>query len=432
MLRYLLTALPVLTVVAVSLLVLVVGAERPVPGVRVWGGPTDGIGRFSAWIQVDDPARRVGAGDVVRVEARATDGAAAASEVRLDADGRGQVEFDFARPPGRLELRVTDGGGRALGSGSVGLTREVWAQRARRLGGPAVSKAGALGVMIAPLRGTFAVPFSGELVGRVESQGRGASGATVSLSSDGATVSPERAVTDARGNFVVTLRPTEHIVTLRVDVQTKEGQRGELFTSLPVLPGAILVERRGSELVVTSPIERASVDVSLVSEAGRWFGARVRLTPQGDGRALGSLAVPVLPEARLWVVASGDAALASAAAVGWPLFAEAPNAERTFDAVDRLLLDTRPSLESAERARRRGVRRVALLLALAGAGISVTALLIASARVRSTSLAELGKELGDEPSRALVPGRPFRALLTAGLLTLGFFLVAAIVAWRLL
>jgi hypothetical protein len=430
-LRYLLTALPVLTVAVVSLLVLVLGAERPVPSVRVWGGPTDGLSRFSAWIQVEDPATGIGAGDVVQIEARAMGGASAASEVRLDGDGRGQVELDFARPPGQLELNFT-GGGRVLGSGSVGLTREAWQPRVRRLGGPVVSRAGALGVMIAPLRGTFAVPFAGELVGRVEWQERGSPGAVVSSSSDGATVTPERAVTDARGNFVVTLRPTEHIVTLRVTVQTKEGQRGELFTSLPVLPGAILAERRGSELVVTSPIERASVDVSLVSEAGRWFGARVQLTQQGDGRALGSLTMPALPETRLWAVVSGDSALASTAAVGWPLFAEAPNAERTFDAVDRLLLDTRPALESAERARRRGVRRLALLLALLGACVSVASLLLASARARSSSLAELGRELGDGPSRALVPSGPLRALLTAGLLTLGFLLVTAIVAWRLL
>lgn len=431
MLRWLLRSLPVLTVAGVAFLVLVLGAERPVDGVRVWGGPTDALSRFSGWIQLDAPASGVGSGDVVQIEAKSKLAGSARAELKLDRDARAELLLEFGAPPGEIELTI-HGAGRVLGAGRLALARTVWQQKIRRLGGPASSTAAELAIAVAPLHGVFAVPFPGKLVGRVERQGRAVANARVVLASDGAKLDPERTSTDANGAFVISLRPTEHVATLRVSVETDDGPRGELFTSIPVLPGAILVEQRGAELVVRSPLERASADLALVSEAGRWFGARVALSATGDGSAVGSLPLPALPEARLWAVAAGDAALPSAASVGWPLFARSPHAEQSFDAVDRLLLDTRPAAQESERARRRALRRWALLLGLVGAGLSVAALLGASFRARKNSLSELGRELADEPLRTLLPARSTTSLLVAALLLLGFLSLVVIVAWRLL
>jgi hypothetical protein len=284
-------------------------------------------------------------------------------------------------------------------------------------------------VQIAPARGAFAVPFPGELWVRA-SRGAPVADARVEVKADGARVQRLNDQTDARGiaRFLVT--PSEHVVIARVSVVTVDGARAEHSFSVPVVPGAISIERRAGALLVRSPIEREAAFVALVTTEGRLSGARVPLSLVGDGTAQGSLELPPLPSGEVWAIAKSDPSAPSSVSVGWPLF-ENEEAARTFDVGDRLLLDTEVAATARERTRRREIRRLALAVGLSGAFLSALVVLLATWRGRERARTLLSSELGAEQSAELLPRQSARSVLAIVFITLGFLAVAAIAGWRL-
>ncbi|HYO97046.1 MAG TPA: hypothetical protein VER33_21190, partial [Polyangiaceae bacterium] len=130
-------AIPLLTVLAVGYLALHVGAPQPVVGARLWGGPTDALGRWTGWIEagqvevLETPLTRA----LLTVDARARDGRSTGTLVQLDDDGAAEVELDFGRaPPGQLRVRVRSGE-RTLLDSDVGLAHVKWRTRTTRQGG---------------------------------------------------------------------------------------------------------------------------------------------------------------------------------------------------------------------------------------------------------------------------------------------------------
>ncbi|HWA76963.1 MAG TPA: hypothetical protein VG937_31730 [Polyangiaceae bacterium] len=428
--RVLFALLPLVTFVAVGVLVLWVGVARPVESIRVWGGPTDRAARFSGWIEAEVDGHPL-AGQVLRLTARPEQANSVSVAQPLDAQGRAEIQFDFERPPLSFELSAALPGG-TLGAGRIELPAQRWLATAGHRGGfSRLPEASALSLQIAPARGVFAVPFPGELWVRVLRQGTALVDAKVDLKADGAKLLRETAKTDGRGIARFTLTPTEHVVTARANVTASDGLRAELSFSVPVVPGAILIERRGNTLQVRSPIEREEAFVTVVSEQGRWMGARVPLVAVGDGTAQGTLEVPTLPNEPLWAVAKSDPAAPSSLSVGWPLFAGDEPAQ-TFDIGDRLLLDTEPTALARERDRRRGIRRLALAIGLLGAFVSALSVVVATRRGRKAARAHLSEELGPEGSAQLLPQQSVRSILSISLIILGFFAIAAIAGWRLI
>jgi hypothetical protein len=427
--RFLLALLPLTTFVVVGVLVLWIGAPRAVEVVRLWGGPTDRLSRFSGWVEAERDGRPL-SGAKLRVTARPVQGSAASTTSTLDADGRAEVLLDFERIPQSFQLTVETERG-VLGQGQVSLSAERWLAGAGRRGGLShVPQPGLLMVQIAPARGAFAVPFPGVLWVSIARDGVGVPGAKVQLKSDGARLASEFAVSNAQGVARFTLTPTEHVVTARASVVAPDGTRGELFSSVPVVPGAILVEPQGTSLRVRSPVERDSAFIALVSEQGRWSGARVPLSAVGDGTALGVLELASMPTEPSWAVAKSEPNAPTAGCVGWPL-SESAEPAQTLDVADSLLLDTQRAAFAREHERRRGIRRLALGVGLSGALISVLALAWATLRQRKELGSQLAAELGDEESAQLLPSESARSLLAIALIVLGFFAIAAIAAWRL-
>lgn len=427
--RLLLALLPLTTFVVVGVLVLWIGAPRPVEVVRLWGGPTDRLPRFSAWVEVEIDGRPLSGGKL-RLSARPAQGSARSATPTLDAEGRAEFSFDFERAPESFELTVETERG-LLGQGKVALAAQRWLAGAGRRGGfSRVAQTGTLTLQIAPARGAFSVPLPGVLWVRVAQGGAAVQGAKVQLKSDGARLEGESAESNAAGLARFTLTPTEHVVTARVTAVAPDGARGELFSSVPVVPGAIQIERQGGVLRVRSPVERSVAFIALVSENGRWLGARVPLTALGDGTAVGALEVPTLPTEPSWAVAKSEPTAPSSGSVGWPL-AESSEPALTLDVADSLLLDTQRVALGREHERRLGIRRLALGVGLTGALFSVLTLAWATLRQRKQLGSHLAAELGAEPSAELLPPQSARSIAAIALIILGFFAIVAIVAWRL-
>lgn len=429
-------AIPLLAVASIGTLVLWVGAPRPVLSARLWGGPTDRLARFTGLIELERQGdlRVPRSGATVQVSARAESGATAQTVARLDPDGQAEITLDFGRrAPGSFQISLQEAG-RVVAEGRVQLTGAEWAAKASVRGGyfPVASR-GSAALRAAPARGTFAVPFASSLWIRAESAaGRPWPGARLELSSSGARVEPTSLVTDARGFGFASLTPLEHGVTLTVRASgSTDG--AELTASVPVVPGALMAERRDRVLVLRSPIARSEAFVTVVSEAGRLLGARVPLQADAQGMASGSLDLPAELPAKTWAVVESVRGAPSAERVGWPLFDPRGEPAVTFDARDALLLDGFPHARAQERDRQRTVRRIAVGIGLAGALFSAFSVILNARRQGRRLTAHLEAQLTLEGESSIGLAKPSRSglWLAVALIALGFLLTAAVAAWRL-
>jgi hypothetical protein len=429
-------AIPLATIASIGFLILWVGAPRPITSARVWGGPTEGVRRWTGWIEVETlrDGRRPLAGAHVRVTGRVGDGRVAEIDVVLDEAGQGEVALDFGEDVlEALQLTVRHEE-RALVGGEIAIARARWHARASRRGGYFPSSSRGTGALrMAPGRGAFAVPFEAPLWMRAEKDGRPAAGERIQLSSSGARVTPESTVTDAQGIAVVTLAPSEHVVSVSAKIAFA-GDAPALFNaSVPVVPGASLIERRDQVLVVRSPIERPEVYVTLVSEQARLLGTRVPLHTEGNGSSSGSLELPRgLPE-RTWAVVESARGAPLSELVGWPLFTPRDEPAFTFDARDVLALDGFPGATARERKRQLGVRRIALALGLAGAFFSGLVVFWNARRQSRRLTAHLHAQLREEGEGEGVLQKPAGGgvVLAILVIALGFLLTAVVAAWRL-
>jgi hypothetical protein len=435
--RWLLFALPAATVAIVALSLLTAGVPRPVRAALVFGGPTAGDS-LAVRVEVVDVLQGT-LGDVmehpvasgeVRVHA-STGSHESVRGFRLDEEGQAEARLEVGAHQGPVVLSVEQGT-EELARARVELGRDDWRAAARRRGGFATARDGAVEVRFAPARGVLAVPFEEEVWIDVSEGGAPLANVEVGLSSSSARVTPEKATTDAAGRARFRFAPAEHVVSATATVARPPAPARVTF-GIPVVPGAMRALRRGRELVIESPVPREVAYFALVTENARLGGGRVKLSPDALLGASARVPLPELPDAPVYAVVASERDLRSAAAVGWPLTVDpAGPPGRSFDAVDALLADGRPRAVARETARRARVRWVTVLLCAVSL-LAEIALLVRLTRARERALVSSLERSGlDEESleRVAPPGsRYFGVALVT--LAIGFLVVALVAVLRL-
>ena len=431
--------LPAFAVLAVAFAVLVVGRPRPVVGVRIRGGPTEGVRELSWRLELVErlgDLERPLAGRTVSVEARRGGGPASTWTGTLDAEGAASVSVALSgvSASGPVRVHVTTPEARdAVADAGVALTRAEWASSARRRGGwiEGASVAG-MALRAAPARGVFAVPFRDPLWVEVRGDRAGSADIPIGASSEGATLDGTAVVSRAHPRARLFVTPVEHAVSIFLTARVAEGTEARLDLAPAVIPGALHAALEGDALVVESPIVRERAYVAVVSESARVLGATVPLVPDARGGARGVLTVKALPPGPLWAVVSSEPELRSASLVGWPLVvSDSGEPATTFDVPDVLLLDSVGAALSREAARVHRVRALAATfsaLALALAGLLITR---AARRARADLEAHLERAGADEDSTRRVADAGAWSVVVA-LLCLGLAAVMAAMyaLWR--
>ncbi|MFZ5891905.1 MAG: hypothetical protein ACOY0T_12695 [Myxococcota bacterium] len=427
--RSLSALLPVLTLLVVAYIVLVVGAPRGVVSLRLSGGPTDRLARYSALLAAERDGKPF-TGETFELFARSPDGQRAHTRAELDAEGYAEVALEFPRAPGSFRLEISHQG-EALAYGTIQLPNELWRSRAQRRGGFfGRASQGSLKVSMAPGRGVFAVPFTAPLVVRVERAGVPVADAEIDLHSEGARIVPQHGRSDSRGLLQVQLTPFEHVVGLRVKAKSAEDT-GELSANLPVAAGALFAARTATGLRVYSPIVRDSAFVAFLNQDGRLRGQRVALTPSPEGAESAEISLDGLPPGPLWARVSSEALPTGTSLIAWPLFETNDEPPLTWDVPDFILLDSSAEATRREKARRRRVFRLAIGVGLVGAFASILVVLLSARRSSQRLDAHLEGALGAEEALRVAPPAKNRSLISTVLIALGFLVLAALFAWRL-
>src|SRR6478609_11190254 len=187
-------ALPVLTVLVVGYALLVAGVPRKLRGARLYGGPSEGAAVLSLRVEsVEREGERERAfwNGPLRVRAHASGGPEVEVEVVKAVGGVADFEVRFARPVhGPIDLELRDAASAVLASGHFELDPTRWAAHARRRGGWIRGRADrALVLSVAPERGAFVVGSAEALIVRVERAGLPLSGASLTVSAEGARLS---------------------------------------------------------------------------------------------------------------------------------------------------------------------------------------------------------------------------------------------------
>lgn len=442
MLRRLLLVLPAVAVGIVLWAVLSTGWPAPVLIARVVGGPTLGTTSLSWRLSVQRlSAERLEPSPGLDVRVSVDSGSERAVWAGTT-DGAGEVEavLRLTRPlAGAAHVRVEASEGQLLAVGDVELDDKTWRQGARRqsLWVPGRQQ-GELWLRVSPMEGTFAVPFTSELLIEVTggathrepapgavSAYQGIAGVTLEAELSGAERSDPTAPlrTDENGRVRLGLRPQEHAILLQLRARTPaEGvavgqdepaglrfqphadsspSTGEWFGALPVTPGALHAALDGTRLIVRSPIPRERAYVSLVDEQHRLAGYTLALAPDAEGGASASVQLDselLAHSPELYAVVSSEPDKRSAGTVGWQLKrAVASDLARTFDVADQLLLDGREGVLLRERAARLARRSVAAtLLSLVGVGMVATFALEARRSARRAAAAPAELSLGSQ------------------------------------
>lgn len=421
--RWLSSLLPLATLVVVAYLVFVVGAPRSVVALRLLGGPTDELARFSALLLCERDGSPCGA-EKLELSARATSGQTARTGAAFDEDGLAEVALDFAAPPRAFELSISRDG-EELAKGRVELSGARWRSKVVRRGGfHGGAAAGELSLSIAPARGVFAVPYTSPLFVRAPV------GAAFDLRAEGARIKPTHAVAGENGLVRVDLTPLEHVVTVQVKA-TAGTQSGSLSATVPVAAGALMARWDEKGIVVSSPVPRDVAYLAVLSESGRVAGFRVKLHPSAEGAESDLVPLEHAPSGQLWARAASDPFASGTSMIGWPLFESDSEPETTFDVRDVTLLDSGAGATARERARRRGVLAWALVVGLCGALASILSVLARARRSNRLLEAHLDGALGPGGAELVAPRARTRSLFGMVLIALGFLVVAALLAWRL-
>jgi hypothetical protein len=435
-LRWPLYVLPVATVLVVTLALVGAGAARPYRVARLWGGPTGGT-RQSVRAEVLDVVEDRGAvlespvGEGTVTLGLHAPGFDALRSAPLDPEGGAELAFEL--PPGArpLELSVSQAG-KELARGKISLEREPWVKVARRRGGWVVTELGDLELRVAPMRGALAVPFEESLLVEVSRDGAAATNLELRASATGARVTPASVMTDAHGRAMLKIAPEEHVVSLTVEAGSP-GSGARASFGLAVVPGALRARREGSELVVEAPVPREIAYFALVTERERLLGGRASFQPNPRGEMLARVPLPPLPAEPVYAVVSSERDLRSPASVGWPLAIGASGEpERTFDAVEALLLDGRPRAMLREAQRRSRVRWA--VAAFSAAALTIELLLLIAFTKRSDRNLDAhleGAGMDAAAALRLAPKRSPAVIVALIAVALGFLLVALLGVLRM-
>jgi hypothetical protein len=449
-------SVPVLTVAAVAAALLVVGTLHPQLAARLYGGPTEGASVLAFRLEVVErtgdfeAAAAIGA---VRIEVELSDGRRDSWQGWVDAGGMAAVRLEPRGGPvtGPVLVRVTSPHVRHdLARGRVHLSPDEWRRAAVWRGGWLNGQqAGELRVSVAPGRGVLAVPFVEPLLVEVREADSAVAGALVQFLPEGLDLHlprDRRALrTNASGRVVVRVAPREAVCALRVTATHPSGKQGQWYARLPVVQGALHARLRQGRLEVAAAIVREAAYFAVISERQRWAGGPVLLVPDGEGGAVGQIALPRLPSESLWAVVSTEPDLASASVLGWPLLVGwtdqsgvdalmARGPRRSLTVSDRLLLDGAAYL--AAREARRQARALRLCVGLVAGALALLALWVVEQYRRSRNrlhrhLEGIGAPL-EVTARVAGPrlSMLFRLLMALGCVALYFVLLALWLLYR--
>lgn len=365
--------LPGIAIGFVAVVILGPGNMRPVLGARVYlAPPTDARTHPSARVTT---AWRLGDAETPAADV-ALEVLAAGAPVKATtgSDGVAEIRFATAIPDGtRVEVASE---GRSLGAGDahVDATAQLVEPPA-----PSASRRGDLPLDVRVVRGQLAPPFPDEIAvgAQVVDDGPIHRTARISVLLTGST--PDHFDDELREGAPWTTRVIRP-EALRIDVEVDariDGERSTYEGSLPTVPGAIWLDPKSppGRLDFIAPAPRKAAYVSLISERGRVGGAVVPLAEDAAGFYRGSMAAEV-EGSRFDVIVAGDPEEEGAATVIWPVrrgddrgpAGAARWVAGTREAAHPLrlerVIDGMPAAVAIENARIRGVRGMAIAVAL--------------------------------------------------------------------
>jgi hypothetical protein len=430
--------LPVVAVVALAVVLLGAGSERPVVGARVWGVPAEGPGPIALRLEIARRAAHVdeaiALSDLV-VEASTEGGARETWRGSAGDDGVAEAILEGSTPLARhLALRVL-GAGELLADGRapLGAPIEGAIEPPDTLDGPT---RGGLRLRVDVPRGLLAAPFAGRVRVRALDAATDAPASGVEIRpvrNASARLAPEVATTDASGEASFEVTPLFHDVRLALSAIAGD-RRGRWEGPLPVVPGAMTLDLApDGALALASPAPRPRAYVSLLRDGRRVHGAVVALTSDAAGFARGALHPPpgALGSPTVVAVVAGDPRERGAGTAVYPIV---PDEGRASAPPLELLLDGLPAAEEREATRARGVRLRAIGVIAAAALVEV--LLLArlsrgSARRLERHLAEGdGALAADDRARIGDAGGSRAFAIVAALVVLAFAVIAITVAMR--
>ncbi len=414
--RRFLLVLPSMGLLAVAVAATFGVGARPFRSAEVYGGPTDAAGDYSVRVHVTERAGEQLAdvpGERIVV---AFEGPESESTVEGRVDDAGWIELRLPRPVGArgVRLRVTDPlEDVVLAEGEPVLPLSRWSAAARRRGGAIPGQSEGPVFVSARLReGVLSYPFLGHVEVTLRAEG-GVDGSRVVASLEGGQLEgPREFVYREPGPLVLSLRPTEHSVTLRLETRRPAADSSTFQAVLPLVPAAGFAEWKPDGLLLRFPLVRPQLWYAFVTDQGRGQGGPLALREQADGTSRGLLPTASVPEAPAprYIVVSSSPDGRSESSVGFPL----DNQTGTFDALDGRLLDGAPEAEARERARSARVRR---LLFVYVATVALLTLVLFVVGVRGANL-ELAQRMARAGVVELGPKR-FSGALLVGALCLG-------------
>jgi hypothetical protein len=441
--RILLVATPI-SAVAVVLLGIVLGGEKPFRSARVYAGPTQGLSELSLRVELGERNRFVEApipdtGFVVSLVERGAPVAGARASGRTDPFGSAEVRLRMPGPrEGVLELMVEPASGELgppLARGlALGKTQSFLASATRRGGFQRGRHTGEIELAVAPARGVLMIAqgaLDDELVIRAARGGSPVASARLSVKLEGAEPNESKLATDAQGLVKLRVRPQAGQLHVAIDAVADGIGEGTLAARLDVVQGAIRVSRNDERLLVESGGAANAAYLAFFDERARHLGMRVPLSAAADGRLVGEASwPPQLPATPLWVVASSQADLGSPSAVGWPIAGHLEPDPKTFDVRELLLLDGAPQAQKREE-RRAG--RIRFVTAAYGALALLATLLLFGRRVRDADRSierHLSRAGIDDAALSIAPVRKGRTWLAIACIGLGFVLLVVFVLYK--
>ena len=401
---------PTLAVAVTAAVLLGPGATRKAAFVRVYGTPL--VGASTLALRIEGAERLYGIDEKAAfhdIVLEATDAGTTLDPVHLSLgpDGIGEAVITSTQPiRGPFVLRARRGT-QLLAEGPLNLSPPLKTERAILCPFDLPGQtSGNIEIHVAVRRGSLAAPFSDALdltVGLAKHVSPSKSdfkGIELEASAPGATIVPEKFVTDEHGRASMVITPHAHHVELTITAHEPDHGDGKWVGTLPVIPGAIWMQPETKNgLVFVSPVPRERIYVSAMEETGRVFGAVVPVSPDEHQEYRGKLELPEhVQKTATYVVVAGDPQEQGVGTVAWPLRSgeEIEPSRVAFESV----LDGSRAAEAYERGRASRVRRLALLVVIATTIFEVLYMLVKSRQSQKRFEEGLMKFAEDEPAPA--------------------------------
>jgi hypothetical protein len=428
---------PAIAGVAVALVLLGPGAERPVLAARVRGLPVRGSEHLSFRVQTLRHERGLYANVPLDVEVAITKGEATLGRWQGATAHHGFAEaaIDLAAPIADGSVVAVRHGGDVLASATLVLEDALTVTPRAELAPPPLPGAVALAARL--VRG-FAVPSFPEIfeVALVVPEGDG-DVPRLDVKAPGSEVRAlsgiERLGCAPGCRYRQRFELTPRAPTLDVDIEaTTASGRGSWHGALELRPGVAWLDPAGvaaGEIRLSAPGPRDELFLSVITPEGRSWGAITAMTTDAGGRGRLTLALPALEPRAARLIVSSEAHDPEDGSASWPLFVDGGELEPKRS--DKLADGVAAGL-AAEAERGRRARRPAWVLVIAALLFELGLLWWQSRRAQVRLAGHLRDSVDggaiDAERIATPPSRLWLAALAAAL-ALAFAVLAAVAAW---